>query len=51
MKGEVSIHGNTIKGHHAFGIHADKESNVRIEDNEISDNLQKDINYEGQEQQ
>lgn len=51
MKGEVSIHGNTIKGHHAFGIHADKESNARIEDNEMSDNLQKDINYEGQEQQ
>lgn len=51
MKGDVSIHDNSIKGHHAFGIHVDKEASTRIENNEMSKNLQKDVNYEGHQVQ
>ena len=51
MKGDVSIHDNEIKGHHAFGIHVDKNASTRIENNEMSKNLQKDVNYEGHEVQ
>lgn len=50
MKGRCSITGNTIRGHSAFGIHADKETEIQSDNNTFSQNSISDLNNEAQQQ-
>ena len=46
MKGRCNISGNTIQGHSAFGIHADKETEVTNINNSFAQNSISDVNNE-----